>query len=364
MVFFNSGNDAMNRSVMLALGLSGLLTAWMLLGSAAQKEQTQRTPMKPLMKVVTASSVAKNINQKITLNGQALPNKNSALKAEIVAVVDKILVKEGMKVKKGESLLTFKMSDRLARLAEAKSKVLDEETSLKAMMHLSPQGFSAETKLYENKAELAKAKARLLGVQIEISKTQVVAPFDGIISEITVEEGDYLKPGDKVGSIINNNPLLIEAYLSQKDIDKVKINNHTKITLATGKTLLGHIYFISPLADKNSRMFKIESLTHNPLDYPAGMSAQMEITTKKIKAHFISPAQLSITMTGDIGIKTLDKNNVVHFQKVTIARSNSKGLWLTNLPDTITMVTVGQGFVEEGEKVIAINAGALNEKNH
>jgi len=354
----------MNRSVLLAVGLAGLLGAWMLAGDKAHQANEKSATIKNKMKVVVMPSSAQLINQTISANGQAIPSKETTLRAEMIMTVEKIWVKEGTYVKKGDVLVSFNLSDRMARLHEAKTKVEDEQTSLDAMSKLQTRGFSAKTKYYETKAELAKAKAKLIAIKIEVSKTKIIAPFDGVVSEIYVEEGDYLKAGENVADIVNNSPLLINVGIAQKSISTLSKNDKANITLATGHKLKGHVQFISPVADNKTRMFKVEIIAPNPLKFRSGVSANVDITTSKIKAHFISPALLSMNMAGQIGIKVVDKNSVVKFMPIVISQSDSKGLWISSLPEQLTIITVGQGFVEEGEEVIAIQAEAAHEKNH
>jgi multidrug efflux system membrane fusion protein len=50
-------------------------------------------------------------------------------------------------------------------------------------------------------------------------------------------------------------------------------------------------------------------------------------------------------------VKTVDDENVVHFYPIEIARAEIDGIWVTGLPDTVRLITVGQGFVNDGETV-------------
>ena len=307
-------NLKMTRPIKLAIGLSAALITWMAAGpllrmnTNASQAATQQTLTPHKMRVVVVHSKAQLIEPLIVANGQTAPSKETTLKAEIIGVVDKVLKREGAHVKKGDLLVLLKLSDKMARLNQAKAKVLDEEKTLQAMHRLRPQGYSAETKYYDAKTELARAKAQLLAVQIELSKTRIIAPFDGIISELVVEEGDYLKAGNKVGFIVNNTPLIVEVGIAQTNINQIKPGATSSIHLATGETLTGSVCFISPKANPATRMFKIEINVPNPKHLRAGVSTEATISAPTILTHFISPALLSINIKGAIGVKTIDKN--------------------------------------------------------
>ena len=84
---------------------------------------------------------------------------------------------------------------------------------------------------------------------------------------------------------------------------------------------------------------------------PAGVSAEIRIPIGEITAHFLSPAILSLDTDGTLGIKTVDADNTVVFAKVKIERAQTDGIWVSGLPDTANIITIGQGYVTNGDKV-------------
>jgi membrane fusion protein, multidrug efflux system len=357
----------MNRSIKLSLGLTCLFVVWMGFGPLIKGNGASKLSIKKAhkrMKVVSVVSKAQEIERNLIVNGHTKPSKEAILKAEMIVVVEKVLRREGKYVKKGDVLVQFQLSDRLSRLKEAQAKVFDETQTLKAMNTLHPQGFSAKTKYYETQAELAKANAVLHRIKIEIAKTKIVAPFDGIISDITVEEGDYLKAGDKVGVIVNNTPLEVEIGVAQSDINRLVLGAKAQVNFLSGKQEQGVVKYIAPQANEITRMFQVKIEAPNLTNMRSGMSTQVIIATKKILAHFISPALLSINMEGVIGVKVLDKQSVVHFMPVNIIQSDTKGIWISGLAPFVDLISVGQGFVEDGETVDAITSGEHREQTH
>ena len=129
----------MTRPIKLALGLSAALITWMAAGPLlrinvnAPQAAMQHTLSPQKMRVVVVQSKAQRIEPLIVANGQTAPSKETTLKAEIIGVVDKVLKREGAHVKKGELLVSLKLSDKMARLNQAKAKVIDEEKTLQAM---------------------------------------------------------------------------------------------------------------------------------------------------------------------------------------------------------------------------------------
>jgi hypothetical protein len=82
-----------------------------------------------------------------------------------------------------------------------------------------------------------------------------------------------------------------------------------------------------------------------------GLSTELRLPVADLPAHLVSPAILTLADNGDIGVKTLNAENIVEFHPVTIVADGPDGIWLAGLPEKVTFITVGQEFVQPGQKV-------------
>ena len=73
-------------------------------------------------------------------------------------------------------------------------------------------------------------------------------------------------------------------------------------------------------------------------------------------AHFLSPAALALDNTGEVGVKSVDRQSLVRFHPVDLVRTEAKGVWVSGLPARLRIITRGQGFVNRGESVIPVPA--------
>ena len=89
-------------------------------------------------------------------------------------------------------------------------------------------------------------------------------------------------------------------------------------------------------------------------DLRDGVTAHIRIPVDEISAHLISPAAMTLNDEGIIGVKLVDLDGVVHFAPAHIIADSNKGVWLAGLPDQIAIITVGQEFVRDGDKVEAV----------
>ncbi len=78
---------------------------------------------------------------------------------------------------------------------------------------------------------------------------------------------------------------------------------------------------------------------------------------RQVKAAKISPGILVLDDNGVVGVRAVE-NGVVHFLPVQIISDGPDGMWVGGLPDHLNVITIGQQFVGDGARVIAVQAGA------
>ena len=119
-----------------------------------------------------------------------------------------------------------------------------------------------------------------------------------------------------------------------------------------GNVINGNLTFVSKSASTSTRTFKVESqITNKDGEVRDGVTAEMTIKTKIVKAHKISPSILLLNDAGKLGVRSV-KDNIVIFHEIYILEDSASGLWITGIPDTLELIIQGQGFVEDGQKVL------------
>ena len=190
-----------------------------------------------------------------------------------------------------------------------------------------------------------------LGV-VELNRTEVKAPFSGYIEQI-VKPGNFLERGQNCATIIQLNPIIFVAEVPEFSINKIETGQEVSMKLVTGELLKGNLTFVSKSASPSTRTFKVESqIPNKDGEVRDGITAEMTIKTKIVKAHKISPSILLLNDAGIVGVRSI-KDNIVKFNEVIILEDSESGLWSTGLPETLELIVQGQGFVEDGQKVIS-----------
>ena len=194
-----------------------------------------------------------------------------------------------------------------------------------------------------------------LGI-VELNRTEVKAPFSGYIEKI-VKPGNFLERGQICATIIQLNPITFVAEVPESDINKVTEGQQVVLNLITGETIEGKLTFVSKSASSLTRTFKVEAEIENKNGVIRdGITSEMIIKTSKIKAHKITPSVLMLNDKGILGIKIIRDQEIVKFLPVTILEDSEDGIWVTGIPNQIQLITQGQGFVEDNQKVLVSNS--------
>ena len=85
--------------------------------------------------------------------------------------------------------------------------------------------------IQQQQAAVAQAQAALSSAQVALDNASLEAPFPGTVQNLTAQVGQVISPGAPVLSLVNNNGLKIQAYVSESDVAKIKIGDAVDVTL-------------------------------------------------------------------------------------------------------------------------------------
>lgn len=351
----------MNRSLFFAVAILLGLTLYMLTG-LLRREPPSDTPSaeagasaRPLLSVRVRTSEAETIAREVVMTGQTAPNRQVHLRAEIEGTVEEIFVERGKPVKAGDRLLRLSANDRPQRVAEAETRVRQREQEYAAANRLRERDLQSEVFVATARAELRAAERQLRQAQLDLERTVIRAPFDALLNERAVEVGDRVGVGDALVHLLDLDPLIVVGHVLEVEAPLLAVGERGRARLPGGRTVEGRIRFVSAEAHPSTRTFRVELLLDNPgYSIPAGLSADIVVETEQVKAHAVSPAIIAIADDGRFGVKYVDETDTVRFVAADVVRDTPEALFLSGLPDSIRLITVGQGFASEGQPVDAV----------
>ena len=110
-------------------------------------------------------------------------------------------------------------------------------------------------------------------------------------------------------------------------------------------------------ADDTTRTFRVEVELPNPDGkLRVGVSADIHIPVRQLMAEKISPGILVLDDNGVVGVRAVERG-IVRFLPVDIVSDGPDGMWVSGLPDHVAVITVGQSFVSDGERVKTVLSG-------
>jgi multidrug efflux system membrane fusion protein len=83
-----------------------------------------------------------------------------------------------------------------------------------------------------------------------------------------------------------------------------------------------------------------------------GQTAEIIVAADGASAHLLPQSALTLNDDGDLGVRFVDDNSLAQFAKLTLLRDTSEGVWVSGLPETVNVITVGQEYVVDGVPVL------------
>ncbi|MCX6149549.1 MAG: efflux RND transporter periplasmic adaptor subunit [Ignavibacteriales bacterium] len=239
---------------------------------------------------------ASKLDDKLLTTGSILANEEVELRSEVSGKITKIFFSEGRKVKKDDLLIKINDSELQAQLLKANSqKKLAEEKEYRQKVMLKKEAISQEE--YDiSLNELNSLDAELQLIKAQIDKTEIHAPFDGVIGLKAVSDGSYVTPDKKIATLQNINPLKIDFSIPEKYFTQIKVGSGITFGIqGINKKYSGKIYAIEPKIDASTRTIQIRAITKNEKSeiFP-GSFAQVEINLKVIDNALSIPTEALI----------------------------------------------------------------------
>ncbi len=371
-------------SLLAALFILALIALWMLSGkvviggSDTDKVQpiavknASRTSKdngeKKLFTVRARLFTSRARNEVLHMRARSEADSRVQVRAETAGQVIKTMGRKGAIVKQGSLLCKLDEGARRATLAKALALVSQTKSDYLAATKLARSGFSARLNVAAKKAAYDGALAGAEKARIDLENTAIKAPFTGIVEERPARIGDFLTVGAPCARLVKLHPLLVVGEVSERRVNRLSVGQKGTARFVTGEKVEGTISFISPSARTETRTFRVELQVDNRQNrIRNGITADVYLPLKSGQGHLISPAYMTLDDAGRIGVRTIIRGNIVRFVPVTVLEQGDKGVWVTGLPSRTIIITAGQEYVIDGQKVDVFlekdaTSGALNHE--
>jgi membrane fusion protein, multidrug efflux system len=315
----------------------------------------EKTPIEDRTLAVVAVELASQPRARVlTIRGRTQADQKVVVRADASGVVAETPMPLGAAVKKGDVLCRLEVEARDAASREATAALRKAEIDYQAAVRLAAEGFRSEAGLAGLKAARDQAQANADRAAIELGKTNIRAPFDGVFDSQAAKVGDLLKPGDPCGAVIKAEPFLIVGAVAEKDVSLVQAGDLASARLATGEAVEGHVRFVGDGADQAKHTFSIEiEVPNKDGKLRDGVTADITVRGEARDALKAPRSALTLDDDGRIGVRVIDHENRARFQPVSIIGEDQDGVWIAGLSGPHRVIIRGQSYVKDGEVVVA-----------
>lgn len=244
--------------VLVIGGIWGFKTYEMIQGFKAMGIQKQT--------ISTTKAGLQDWQPQLSAVGSLRAVRGADISAEVAGIVDTITFSSGANVKQGESLITLRASDDIARLNSLKASAdLAESVYKRDQQQLEAEAIS-QAQLDNSAATFKSAKAQVEEQQALVAKKFVKAPFAGTVGVRNVDIGQYLQPGTKIVTLQTLDPIFVDFFVPQQTLGQVSVGQKLVISNDTfpGVHFKGEVSAIDSKVDTDTRNVQIRATVQNP----------------------------------------------------------------------------------------------------
>jgi multidrug efflux system membrane fusion protein len=288
----------------------------------------------------------------VVLRGRTESARTVSVRSETAGVVAAVPAQEGAFIRKGAVLCRLSVDARQASLDQARAVWKSRQLQQQAAVELARKGYRSQTQVLESQAALDAAQASVRQAQVLLEQVNIRAPFSGVFDKRDAEVGSYLAPGQPCGTMIELNPLLVVGDVPETEAARLRVGAPATAKLVSGQLLNGRVRYVAHDADPQTRTYHLEVAVANPrMDVRSGLSAEVRIGAGAGVAHLTPVSALVLDAAGRQGVRYVTTDNRVVFAPVTVLQETPDGVWVSGLSGPVRVITVGQSFVADGQKV-------------
>jgi membrane fusion protein (multidrug efflux system) len=301
----------------------------------------------------------RDLTESLNLVGSLAANESAAMRAEIGGIVRGIFFEEGQRVKAGDVLLKIDDQELRAQAAQIEARFNLARLNVERSESLSQSKTISQSEVDRSRSEFSVTEAELALIRLRLEKTEVRAPFDGVVGARSISPGDYVTPTSAITTIEDLSRLKISFQVPERYIGKVRPGTMARVKIRSAESgaeetvFSGEVYFVSSTIDRSVRASEVKAIIKDPTSQlRPGMFANIEVVLDTRKGVFCVPE--GAILAGPRGIQIIavqekDGGKVANFVGVKTGL-RTEG-WVE--------VTPTESTLEEGTEVVAAGVGAL-----
>lgn len=292
-----------------------------------------------------------SLPQTITAVGSLRSDESVVVRPEVAGRVSAILFKEGQRVPKGAPLVRLDTAINDADVQQARANLTLAKSKHQRAIDLQKQGFISAQARDEAENNLKLAEAAVALAEAKFAKTEIKAPFTGVIGLRVISVGDYVKEGADMVNLEAIDPLKVDFRVPETYYAQIRPGQALDVVLDAqpGRVFNGQVYAVNPLVDAAGRSVVVRAVVRNPeTALRPGMFARVRLITREVKDALVVPEQALVPQGAEQFVFRVVDGRA---QRVTVEvgqRRDGKAEVLKGLQPQDIVVTAGQLKIRDG----------------
>ena len=314
----------------------------------------------PAAPVEVAKVVSEPMPQAIMTVGSLRSDESVTIRPEVAGRVAAIGFREGQRIGKGELLVRLDASVNQAEVQQARANLKLARSKYERAVDLAKSNFISGQARDEAENNLRVAEAALALVEARLAKTEIKAPFSGVIGLRSISVGDYVKEGADLVNLESIDLLKVDFRLPEVHMRQVQAGQTLEVMLDAlpGKTFEGRVLAVNPLVDAAGRAIVVRAQVKNSdASLRPGMFSRVRLLTQDDGQALVVPEQALVPLgTEQFVFKVVD-GRAVRTKVETGQRRGGKVEVRGGLAAGDIIVTAGQIRLRDGVAVAVAGRG-------
>jgi membrane fusion protein (multidrug efflux system) len=343
--------------------LPGLIVIAVLVGVVAiglllKKRDEDKPPAKrPPVNVVTeVVRPEPSVLDTFKIVGRVEADRVVKVAAEVDGRVEKVVGREGHKVRAGDTLIRLDTDFLQPEFDRAKAQKDFDAREYGRIFQLHKKGAATAVEVERVRTAAAVSKAAFDIAKARLERATIVSPIDGVLEKILPEFGTSVKDGDVVAVIVDSDPAKVVVDVPELDVPFLKIGQEEKIIIkGQAKNLTGKITYISKLIDRAANTARVEiSVDNRDGALWDGQIVDVRLLRQVLKDVILVPLDAVIPMEeGKKAVYVVEDGKAVRREvKIELALLSKQCVCIrSGLKDGDKLIVKGLRFVSPGRKV-------------
>jgi membrane fusion protein (multidrug efflux system) len=285
--------------------------------------------------------------------------------AEVIAKVQgevlKLIVEEGDRVAAGQLLASLDGRQLRLEVAKSAAELAKLERDYRRQVELNQKGLVAAGTFESLRYDLDALRAKHDLATLQLSYTEIRAPFAGIVSARQVRLGQTVQPNTALFRITDPSPLKAHVFVPERELKRLKPGQTAAVQVdaVPGRTFIAKVSLVSPTIDTRTATFKTTVEIADPnSELRPGMFARIGIVFERKQQALQIPRVALVETDGERSVFVV-QNGVARQKSVDTGLADAGNVEITEgLAGDEQVVIVGQGGLKDGNKVRVVTLQA------